>query len=168
MKEDNHLALSNWGLYLLNKVLHPFTVFGTPMFILILVIYFVNCAFSNGVYSGVRSFAGALLPLVMVTYIFIFQKELLGKLGNINVFISFFASLIWGIIIMVIIQSFGSPYSAIPINELVLSASFSILVFSYVSLPHNKVLSYYYGTVSGFLLYIIFWGFPIGGWRVDE
>jgi len=51
--------------------------------------------------------------------------------------------------------------SPVPVNELLLSASFSILVFSYVSLPQNKVLSYYYGTVSGLLIYMIFFGFPL-------
>ncbi len=162
MRESNQLALSDWGQFLLNKVLHPAAVFGTPLFILALVVYFVACAFGRGVYMGVRSFAGALLPLIVATYIFIFRKEILGKLGDVDVLISYVASLIWGTLLMAAIRIFGGPLSTVPIIELVLSASFSILVFSYVSLPHNKVLSYYYGIVCGFLIFIILWGFPIG------
>ena len=161
MKEDNRPAINNWGLYLLNKVIHPFTVFGTPTFILILVVYLIIHAFNNSAYSGVRSLSGALLPIIIATYIFIFQEELFANLGKLNILVSFFVSLIWGIITMVLIRFFSTPYFDIPINELVLSSVFCILVFGYVSLPHNKVLSYYYGTVSGFLLYIIFWGFPM-------
>jgi len=152
--------LNNWGMLLIHKVVHPFTVFATPLFVLLLMIYLVSKAFMRGFYLGVRSFAGVLLPLIMVTFISIFQKELLEKLGKIHTLISFFISLIIGIVVMIVVQSFGH-YSTVPITELVLSGSFSILVFSYVSFRENKMLSYYYGMISGFLIYIIFWGVPV-------
>jgi hypothetical protein len=160
---DERLALSNWGLSLLRKFLHPLTVFGTPTFLLALLIYFLMRAFRTDLAYGIRSLAGFLLPLIVSTFIFIYQKEILAKLGDVNVVISFIISLIWGVIIMVVVRLFTAMASPVPVNELVLSSSFSVLVFSYVSLPQNKVLSYYYGTVSGLLLYIIFFGFPIIG-----
>ncbi|MFB0516000.1 MAG: hypothetical protein ACETWG_05280, partial [Candidatus Neomarinimicrobiota bacterium] len=70
-------------------------------------------------------------------------------------------SVFWGIIVMVIIRLFGSlSPTPIPIVELVLSSSFAVLVFSYVEITQTKILSYYYGMVSGFLIYIIVSGFP--------
>ncbi len=160
MEKKKPLELNNWGTWLIHKVVHPFTVFATPVFVLFLMIYLVFYAFRGGFYPGVRSFAGVLLPLIMVTFIFIFQKELLEKLGEIPTLFSFFASLIIGIVVMVVVRFFVY-FSAVPIAELVLSGSFSILVFSYVSFRENKMLSYYYGMISGFLIYIIFWGFPV-------
>ena len=159
--DEERLALSNWGLALLKKFLHPLTVFGTPAFLLALLIYLLARAFRTDLPSGIRSLAGFLLPLIVSTFIFIYQKEILAKLGDVNVVISFIISLIWGVIMMVVVRLFTAMASPVPVNELVLSSSFSVLVFSYVSLPQNKVLSYYYGTVSGLLLYVIFFGFPI-------
>lgn len=151
--------LNNWGTWLIHKLVHPFTIFATPTFVLLLMVYLVTVAFTNGLYAGVRSFAGALLPLILVTFIFIFQRELLEKLGKIPTLVSFAGSLIIGVIVMAVIRSFADSRS-IPVTELVLSGSFSLLVFSYVSLEGNKMLSYYYGMISGFLFHIIFWGFP--------
>ena len=160
MKSD--FGLSNWGSYIVNKLIHPFTVSATPVFVLILTIYFIVHAFRISIYSGVRSFAGVLFPLIIMTFIYIFNRELLTHLGKLNVPVSFIGSLIWGIIVMVVIRFFGPMYSAsIPISELILSGSFSILIFSYVQGAQSKLLSYYYGMISGFLLYIIFFGFPL-------
>ncbi len=160
MENKNHFKLNNWGTWLIHSVVHPFTVFVTPVSVLFLMIYLVFHAFRGGLYLGIRSFAGVLLPLIIVTFIFIFQKELLEKLGKIPTLFSFFASLIIGIVVMVVVRLFAY-FSVVPITELVLSGSFSILVFSYVSLRGNNMLSYYYGMITGFLIYIIFWGFPV-------
>jgi hypothetical protein len=145
-------------MWLIHKLVHPFTIFATPSFLMGLMIYLVVIAFAKGIYSGVRSLSGVLLPLILITFIFIFQKELLERLGKIPTLISFSTSLAIGVAVMMVIHFVDSQ--AVPITELVLSGSFSILVFSYVSLEGNKMLSYYYGMISGFLVYIIFWGFP--------
>ncbi len=168
MTEEKKSALDNWGKWVLNKILHPFTVVGTPLFLLILLIYFIIVAFaSGGVLPGVRSFAGGLLPLIAMSFIFVFKKDMLRKFGKINVVVSFFISLVWGGILMFLVELLSNVYLGIPMIEIVLSASFSVLVFSYVSLygdeKRNKVLAYYYGIVSGFLIYIIIWGFPLKG-----
>jgi hypothetical protein len=159
--DNDRLALSNWGLMLLRKILHPLTIFGTPAFLLSLLIYFLVRAFANGLPSGIRSVSGFLLPLIISTFIFIYQKDLLAKLGDLNVIIGFAISFVWGVVLMVIVGVFTDIASPVPVNELVLSSSFSVLVFGYVSLPENKVLAYYYGTVSGLLIYVIFFGFPL-------
>lgn len=154
--------LSNWGLSLINKLIHPFTVVLTPVFTLILIVYFVIKAFQTDLYSGIRSFAGTLLPLVMVTFIFIFHSHLIGSvLGKISVPISAGFSFVLGIIVMIIVRTFSSSHSAVPAAEILLSGSFSLLVFSYIHISEKKILAYYYGMVCGFLTYIIFFGFPI-------
>jgi hypothetical protein len=140
-------------------LIHPFAVSATPGFLAILMVYLVLSAFARGFYPGVRSLAGILFPLIMVTFVFIFQRELLERLGTIPLFVSFAAALILGVLVMVVVQVYArSP--TVPVTELVLSGSFSLLVFSYASLRGNKMLSYYYGMIAGFLLYIICFGFP--------
>ncbi len=162
MADEKPQEPSNWGVWLVHQLIHPFAVSATPGFLAILMVYLVFSAFARGFYPGVRSFAGILLPLIMVTFIFIFQRELLEKLGTIPLFVSVFAALVVGLIVMFAVQLYArSP--TVPITELVLSGSFSLLVFSYASLRGNAMLSYYYGMIAGFLLYIIFFGFPLLG-----
>jgi len=126
---------------------------------MLLLIYFIINDFSNDLNTGFRSFAGAVLPLIIMTYIFIFQKDLLKVLNKINVLVGFIGAFLVGNLLMAMINFFG-PKSSIPLNEFVLSGSFSILVFSYVSMRENRMLSFYYGAISGFLFYITMFGLP--------
>ncbi len=142
-----------------DTIVHPFAVIAAPAFLLVLILYLVMAAFDRGFYPGVRSFAGVLFPLVMVAFVFVFQREFLATLARVPTFLSFLLALGVGAIAMVVIQLYARS-SNIPITELVLSASFSVLVFGHASQRGNKVLSYYYGMISGVLLYIIFVGFP--------
>lgn len=159
MEEQQPTAPGNWGDWLIHRVVHPFTVFVTPTFIFTLMTYLVLAAFGAGFGQGIRSFAGVLLPLVVITFIFIFQRELLETLGRIPTLLSFAGAFGAGFLVMLAIQTVGRA-SGIPVTELVLSASFSLLVFSYATLREMKMLSYYYGMISGFLVYIILLGFP--------
>jgi len=145
---------------LIHRIVHPFTVFVTPMFVLALMIYLVARAFMEDFYAGVRSFTGVLFPIITVTFIFVFQRELLEELAKIRALTGYLISLLVGIGLMQMVRSLGHS-STVPITELALSGSFSMLVFSYVSVEGNRILSYYYGMISGFLIYIMFWGFPV-------
>lgn len=155
-------TMDDWGSRLVNYFVHPFTIIATPVFLLLLTVFFVIQGFSTDVYVGIRSLAGALLPLILITFIHIFNQDLLIKLGNVNILISFSVSLVWGILIMAILHIFGSffPLAAVPVKEVVLSGSFAILVYSYVQATANRALSYYYGMISGFLIYVIVFGIP--------
>jgi len=149
---------SNWGLWLLHKVLHPFAISATPVFILGLMVYFLAAAFGDGIYPGVRSFAGVLLPLIVATFLFIFQRPQLEKLGEPGV-------LQWGFVVAVL-TGFGAMalirfVGRAPITEVVLSGIFSALVFCYAGIRENKVFAYYYGMMLGFLIYIVVLGFPV-------
>lgn len=161
-KNKDFYPMSNWGLTLINKVIHPFTIVFTPIFALVLLVYFIVRSFTVDVSAGVRSFAGALLPLVLVTFIFMFRSHLLETLfGRLNVPVSAGVSFIVGLAVMGIARVFASIQSVVPVAELLLSGSFSLLVFSYIHIPEKKILAYYYGMVFGFLTYIVFFGFPI-------
>lgn len=146
----------NWGVWLIDQLIHPFTIVATPGFLLILMIYLVISAFTEGFHLGMRSFAGVLFPLVLVAFIFIFQRDLLERLGKVPTLAAYAFSLVIGLVVMIVLA--WSP--AVPIKELVLSGSFSLLVFSHVSLRGNAMLAYYYGMISGLLLYTILLGFP--------
>jgi len=156
--------LDDWGGHFtfIYKIVHPFIILITLLFIFFLMCSFVIHAFATGnSYAGIRSFAGVLLPIVIIVFIFKFQKELLEEIiGRISAFTGFFLFLIVGFLSMIMIRLLGYG-SAIPIMELVLSGSFSVLVFSYANLRHSKILSFYYGIICGFLIYIVFLGFPV-------
>lgn len=146
----------NWGVWLIDQLIHPFAIVATPGFLLILMLYLVIAAFTEGFALGMRSMAGVLFPLIMVAFIFMFQRELLERLGRVPTLGAFAVSLLIGLGVMIVLAL--SP--AVPIKELVLSGSFSLLLFSHVSLRGNTMLAYYYGMISGFLLYTIVLGFP--------
>jgi hypothetical protein len=65
-----------------------------------------------------------------------------------------------GVIVMVALRFFART-SEIPIAELMVSGCFSVLVFSAASTEEDIGLSYYYGAMSGILLYVIILGFPL-------
>jgi hypothetical protein len=163
MKEVTKPTLGNWGEWIIQKVFHPFTVFATPAFILFLVIYRTINAFRDGFYVGIRSFSSFLLPLIIVTFIFIFKNEMMKKFSKTRPFINFTIFLFIGVAVLLSLK-FIIVTTGLPIAELILSGSFSLLVFSYVASDEKgnekRMLSSYYGMVSGFLIYIIFWGFP--------
>ena len=154
-------ALRGWGELLLEKILHPLTVIGTPAILLLMMGYFVLRNFKIDLSTGVRSFAGVLLPLIICSFLYAFQRSVLEWIGNVNLFLSFIVSLLWGIAIMVMMQLLGKFTFPAPIIEMILSGSFSVLVFTYVTMSQGRALSYYYGMITGFLIYIIAIGLPV-------
>jgi len=150
-------AASNWGLWLLRNVVHPFVIAATPLFLLGLIVYFVASAFREGIYPGLQSAAGALLPLIAVTYLFGFQGDRLAALGRPPALrLGFVGALVIGFGAMAMVHALGRA----PITEVVLSAIFSGLVFCYASLREQRVFAYYYGMMLGILGYIVLRGFP--------
>ena len=125
MKPEDTINIPNWGSWLINSVVHPFVIFATPTFLLSLIIYLVTISFVDGIYDGVRSLAGALLPLILVIFIFIFQSDLIKNLEKFSTIVNFGIALMVGLIVMAIIKIYSQDNS-IPLTEIVLSGSFSI------------------------------------------
>ncbi len=153
---------ANWGAEFVSAIIHPLTIVMTPICLLLITSYFVVVSFQTNIYSGIRSLSAALFPLIIITFIHIFKRSLLSSLGKPNIWLSFISSVVWGFILMLMLRLSGDLFpSYFPLSEIILSGSFAVLVFSYAEdVENNKVLSYYYGLITGFLLYIVIVGFP--------
>ena len=136
------------------------TVYGTPIFLALIGLYLLVRAYEHGFYIGTRSLASLLFPLVIGSFLYVFKREFLQRLGSVSTQIGFFSSLCMGAIVMVALRFFARTLE-IPIAEFMVSGCFSVLVFSTASTEEDIGLSYYYGTMSGILLYIIILGFPL-------
>jgi hypothetical protein len=155
--QPRHPTYDNWGLWLIHGLLYPFAMVATPLFLLGLIVYFVFQAFSDSTGDGVRSFAAVLLPLMTLALLVAFRKEKLQKAEKLPSTWAFFLTLAVGIGVLALLAI--TP-TGIPLPELVLSGSFSVLIFSYVALSQDKAMFYYFGMVLGFLLYVVILGFP--------
>jgi hypothetical protein len=143
------------------------TVFGTLLLLATLGTWLVLRASSGGFYPGIRSFASVLFPIVVGSFLFLFNRGLIERLRAVPTVAGFAGAMLLGIAIMLALR-FLAQLSAIPITELLVSACFSALVFTSGPLhalafsdQENRALAYYYGVVSGMLLYVILFGFPL-------
>lgn len=147
----------NWGARLIDLALYPFALVATPAFLLFLMVFFVARAFAHSSGNGVRSFSAVLLPLMVLALLVAFKRENLKRaerVGNIWVFVG---TLVIGLGVMELLRL--TP-TGVPASELILSGSFSVLLFSSVSLSRDKAMFYYFGTILGFLSYVVLFGFP--------
>ncbi len=135
------------------------TVAGTLMFLALIGIYRVVDAWTHDFYVGVRSLAGALFPMVIGSYLYLFNRDVLQRVGGARNGLGFAAGLSVGILVMVVLQLFART-TLIPIPEVVVAGCFSSLVFAAASTPEHRALSWFYGVMTGLLAYIIFLGFP--------
>lgn len=151
-------AESNWGEGLIHGLLYPFASFAAPAFLLLLVVFFIWRAFAVDLSSGLRSFAAALLPLMIVTYLTTARRaDLSSRTARVPNWITFVAMLIIGAVLMPIVSISGS----VPIAELVLSGCFSVLVGGYVLIEdRDKAMSYYFGLILGVLGSVVLTGLP--------
>jgi hypothetical protein len=156
-------ADDNWGTALLKYIVHPFALTVTPLFLFALLVFFVVREFQKNLDIGIRSLCGALLPLILITFIHEFRRDLLERLGSRGIPLSFILSSLWGFGLMFTLKllHFYFKIQYIPLSEVILSASFSVLVFTYYDDEKNKAKAYYYGMLVGLLIYIIAAGFPI-------
>ena len=156
----------NWGLGLIDGFLYPLAMVATPLFLLALIVFFVFQAFSDSVGDGIRSFAAVLLPLMTIALLVGFRRDELREKkealqeGSAQAFpsaLAFTLTLLAGIGVLALLVI--TP-TGVPLPELVLSGCFSVLIYSYVALPQDKAMFYYFGMVLGFLLYVVILGFP--------
>jgi hypothetical protein len=154
--ESADSQLQNWGTHLVEQLLYPLAIFVTPLFIACLVVYLIILSFIQDTAAGIRSFSAVLLPLMILTYLIkkrhdapILDKELPR-------WATFLIMLVLGVVVMGTL----TLHTSAPVTELVLSGAFAVLVFSYVSLEREKMISFYFGTILGFLIYVVLLGFP--------
>jgi hypothetical protein len=90
-----------------------------------------------------------------------YEKRLFVQIGNIPAIIGFLASLLVGIVVMLVIRFLANVAFFIPFAEILLSGTLATLAFSYLSLQKSGVLAYCYGMLSGFLIFVILLGVPL-------
>lgn len=159
--------LKFFGLWLIQNFLHPFAVFATPVITIGLILLLLVRAFRLSLSDGIRSLSAVLLPLVVLTFVFMYQKRLFVEIGNIPTIIGFMASLLVGIAVMVVIRFLANMAFFIPFAEILLSGTLTTLAFSYLSLQKSGVLAYCYGLLSGFLIFVILLGVPLAFRKED-
>jgi hypothetical protein len=149
----------NWGTIAITRVIYPIAFVATPGFLLVLMVFFISRAFSNSLGAGVRSFSAVLLPLMVLGLMRTFQRDRLRRAERFNNTLVFSLTLLVGILVMELLTI--AP-TGVPLAELVLSGSFSVLLFSHAALPQNKdkAMFYYFGMILGFLSYVVVLGFP--------
>lgn len=161
-------SLKIFGLWLIQHVLHPFAVVATPLITIGLILLLMVRAFRLSLTEGIRSLSAALLPLVVLTFVFMYQKSLFVEIGNIPTIIGFIASLFIGVAVMIVVRFLANLSFFIPFAEILLSGTLTMLVFSYISLQKSSVLAYCYGMLSGFLIFVILLGAPLVFRKKDE
>jgi len=140
--------------------IHSITSRGTLLFLVLVDCYLVTKQFGHDPYAGMRSVAGALLPIMLASFVFMFGRELFQQLAEVPPLLAFVAAAGAGVVLMLVLQFF-SETSFIPLAPLFLSSCFAVLVFSSGALRDNQAMPYYYGIVSGLLVYIILFDFPL-------
>lgn len=134
--------------------------FGTLTLLAGVCLWLVMSASEAGAFAGIRSLAAVLFPAVIASFIYLFNREILDGLGRVPSGAAFGAAAVAGVAVMLVLRFFVKEFT-IPIAELVTSGCFSVLVFSSRALPEKHALSYYYGALSGILLYVVVFGFPL-------
>jgi hypothetical protein len=149
----------DWGTIVITRGIYPIAFVATPGFLLVLMVFFVSRAFSHSLGAGVRSFSSVLLPLMVLGLMRTFQKERLRRAERFNNTLVLGLTLLIGVAVM---QLLTIAPTGIPLAELVLAGSFSVLLFSHAALPENKdkAMFYYFGMILGFLSYVVILGFP--------
>jgi hypothetical protein len=161
VQDDLRYSSDNWGTVLIKYIVQPLALTATPISLFILTAYLVVQGFQEDRLVGFRSLCGALLPLILITFTHEFGREILIHLGSQKIFWSLIFSSFWGFSLMAILRVFNHYLHNIPLNELILSGSFSVLVFTYYHDERNRAKAYYYGMIAGLLTYIILFGFPV-------
>jgi hypothetical protein len=136
------------------------TIYGTPSLLVLLGLYLVSQAFGRGIASGFRSLASLLFPVVIASFLYVFNRDLLRSVAAASAAVGFLSGFAMGALVMSALQ-FVPRSSDFPLAELMASGCFSVLVFSSVASPEEKVFTYYYGALSGLLLYVIVRGVPV-------
>lgn len=140
--------------------LHKAITIITPLLLFGLLAYLMFTAFGRDFYAGIRSVCGFLLPLIAITFIFAFQRELLNEITKIPTLNSFMYSFVFTFIVMIFFTKFTSIKS-IPIAEVVLSLNLFLLLFTYINVQENRILSFFYGAITGLLLFVIIFGLKL-------
>lgn len=125
----------------------------------LLVSAFVE-AFSIGPDVGLRSFAAAALPPIILTYSSFFSRSVRasGRVLEVNLFA---IALLWILMLLILVNFVTIQFNhSIPLGEFLISLTLSTLFALNRRLSTRSMLSCAYGILSGFLLHLLIFGLP--------
>lgn len=146
----------------INEFARCVTVYGTPVLLAFLALLLVVRAFEEGYYAGIRSASATLLPIVVGSFLYAYRREVLQRLARLATWIGVLMGAGMGVLVMTSVQGLVSKFT-VPLPELVLAGSFTVLVFSSAATPEDRGLPLYYGTLLGILSYVVLFGVPMTG-----
>jgi hypothetical protein len=160
---ERHSA-DNWAADFVERRLHPLAVTVMPLFHVVLIVALLFRAFSVDLLVGARSLAATLLPLTILTYLYLNRTEKDASLHKPDTTtarrLRFAMGTAVGIALLALLEILAPVGPKIPIREVLVSSSLSALIFSDTILESGRSKPYYFGDMIGSLLYFVFFNFP--------
>ncbi|MGH3799712.1 MAG: hypothetical protein ACRDTD_06180 [Pseudonocardiaceae bacterium] len=145
----------NWGKSLIDQVLFPIAIFGTPLVLAGMIVFFIIRAFAQGgTPAGFRAFAAVLLPLMILTvYVALGRKPSTKQIpGSLAFAISVAVAL--GAMFLLTLSL------TLPVVELVFSAALALIIYVWSVDDASDTAPYSLGMILGTLGYIVVLGVP--------
>lgn len=165
MKMTDEHSTDNWGTGFVETKLHPLAVAVMPLFHLVLILALLFRAFSDGLLVGTRSLAATLLPLMLLTYLYLNRTESDSSVAHkpdtpTARRLRFALGAAVGIAMLALLNALAPVGPRIPIREVIVSSSLSALIFSDTILESGRSKPYYFGNMIGSLLYFVLFSLP--------
>jgi hypothetical protein len=117
-------------------------------------------AFTISPEVGIRSFAAAALPPIVITYSSFFARPVKPSEQVLEVNL-YAIALAWVLVLLMVVDFVTSRFNhAIPLGEFLISLTLSGLIYFIRRLSLRSRLSCAYGILSGFLVHILIFGLP--------
>jgi hypothetical protein len=154
---------NSWIAEATKGIIHPVALLVTPLVLVILLLRLVVLGFGQGADAGIRSLAGALLPLLCLTFVYLVARRLYALMTSLPLVVSFGIAVVWGMTLLTFFEIFGTYMTVpFPVREVLLSTSLGLLIFGSVGGAQQKPFAYHYGMLCGFLVYLMIFGVPTG------
>jgi len=134
----------------------------TAVFLFVVALHLLDRAFEQGPYTGLRSLAGVLLPVVVLGFTLLLRRRGLERTPGPAPLAGFALLMLLGVAVMAVLD-FVYPGPGIPVAELVVSTALALLSLSSARFQQRAVLAQYCGFLTGVLGYIVVLGFPALG-----
>jgi hypothetical protein len=117
-------------------------------------------AFAVNPEVGVRSFAAAALPPIVITYSSFFSRSVKPPERALEVNL-YALALSWVLVLLIMVDFISSRFNhTIPLGEFLISLTLSGLIYFIKKLSFKSRLSCAYGILSGFLVHVLIFGLP--------
>lgn len=117
-------------------------------------------AFTISPEVGVRSFAAAALPPIIITYSSFFSRSVKPPEQALETNL-YALALSWVLVLLIVVDFVNDRFNhSIPLGEFLISLTLSGLIYSIKRLSLKSRLSCAYGILSGFLVHVLIFGLP--------